>query len=89
MEIEYRYTKQVFKFFIKHKEVENKFKENIKELLRGNNNIDIKMLKGMKDIMRMRIQDYRIIYKVENGDIIVIIDVVMAGNRGEIYKKLK
>ena len=81
MEIEYRYTKQVFKFFIKHKEVENK--------LRGNNNIDIKMLKGMKDIMRMRIQDYRIIYKVENGDIIVIIDVVMAGNRGEIYKKLK
>lgn len=42
----------------------------------------------MKDIMRMRIQDYRVIYKVENGDI-VIINVVMAGNRGEIYKKLK
>ncbi|MCB8564521.1 type II toxin-antitoxin system RelE family toxin [Fusobacterium ulcerans] len=88
MEIEYRYTKQVFKFFIKHQEVENKFKENIKAVLRGDNNIDIKMLKGMKDIMRMRIQDYRVIYKVENGDI-VIIDVVMAGNRGEIYKKLK
>lgn len=88
MEIEYRYTKQVFKFFIKHQEVENKFKENIKAVLRGDNNIDIKMLKGMKDIMRMRIQDYRVIYKIENGDI-VIIDVVMAGNRGEIYKKLK
>ncbi|GAA6326305.1 hypothetical protein F350042L8_34030 [Fusobacterium ulcerans] len=88
MEIEYRYTKQVFKFFVKHKEVESKFKENIKAALRGDNNIDIKMLKGMKDIMRMRIQDYRVIYKVENGDI-VIIDVVMAGNRGEIYKKLK
>ena len=88
MEIEYKYTKQVLKFFIKHQDIENKFKENIKELLRGNNNIDIKMLKGMKDIMRMRIQDYRIIYKVENGDI-VIIDVIMAGNRGEIYKKLK
>lgn len=88
MEIEYRYTKQVLKFFIKHQEVENKFKENIKTLLEGNTNINIKMLKGMKDIMRMRIQAYRVIYKVENGEI-VIIDVLMAGNRGEIYKKLK
>lgn len=88
MEIEYRYTKQVFKFFVKHKEVESKFKENIKAVLKGDSNIDIKMLKSMKDIMRMRIQNYRVIYKVENGDI-VIIDVVMAGNRGEIYIKLK
>ena len=60
------------------------FKKNI---INENQNTDIKALKGFKGLLRMRIKDYRIIFKVVNGQI-VIIEVLLAGNRGEIYKKL-
>lgn len=46
---------------------------------------DIKKLKGHQDLLRMRVGDYRIIYTVDNGKLIVcIVDV---GNRGDIYKR--
>lgn len=49
------------------------------------NGEDIKKLKGYSDLLRLRIGDYRIIYKIDNGKyIILVIDV---GNRGDIYKK--
>lgn len=85
--INYRYSKQAEKFFKTHQNIKEKFKRNIESVyLLNNKNVDIKLLKGSKDILRMRINDYRIIYRVEeNGTI--IIDVVLAGNRGEIYKK--
>lgn len=46
---------------------------------------DIKKLKGYSDLLRLRVGDYRIIYSVDNGELIVYI--VDAGNRGEIYNK--
>ncbi len=45
---------------------------------------DIKQLKGYNEYFRLRIGDYRIIYRVEN-DILTVI-VTDAGNRGQIYK---
>lgn len=46
---------------------------------------DIKKLKGHQNLLRLRVGDYRIIYSVDNGELIIyIIDV---GNRGEIYNK--
>lgn len=49
------------------------------------NGEDIKRLKGHGDLLRLRVGPYRIIYSVDNGQLIVyIIDV---GNRGEIYKR--
>ena len=49
------------------------------------NGEDIKRLKGYSDLLRLRVGDYRIIYTVDNGKLIIyVIDV---GNRGEIYKK--
>jgi len=46
---------------------------------------DIKRLRGHQDLLRMRVGDYRIIYTVDNGKLIVcIIDI---GNRGDIYKR--
>lgn len=46
---------------------------------------DIKRLRGHQDLLRMRVGDYRIIYTVDNGKLIVcIIDI---GNRGNIYKR--
>lgn len=46
---------------------------------------DIKKLKGHEGLMRLRVGDYRIIYRVDNGRLVVL--VVDAGNRGEIYKR--
>lgn len=49
------------------------------------NGEDIKKLKGHTDLLRLRVGDYRIIYTVDNGELIVF--VIDAGNRGEIYNK--
>ena len=48
---------------------------------------DIKQLKGKKNkgLLRLRVVDYRIIYSVDDGKLIVY--VIDAGNRGEIYNK--
>ena len=49
------------------------------------NGEDIKKLKGYSDLLRLRVGDYRIIYSIDNGQLIIyVIDI---GNRGEIYKK--
>lgn len=51
------------------------------------NGEDIKRLKGENNrgLFRLRVGDYRIIYSVDNGELIVY--VIDAGNRGEIYKR--
>ena len=45
---------------------------------------DIKKLQGYSNLYRLRIGDYRVIYQMENGNI--IIDAVLP--RGEAYKRL-
>ena len=48
---------------------------------------DIKQLKGQKSrgMFRLRVGDYRIIYTVDDGQLVVcIVDV---GNRGQIYNR--
>lgn len=49
------------------------------------NGEDIKRLKGHSNLLRLRVGDYRIIYTVDNGELVVI--VIDAGNRGEIYNQ--
>ena len=46
---------------------------------------DRKQMKGHPDFFRLRVGDYRIIYTVDNGQLIV--RVVDAGNRGQIYNR--
>lgn len=48
------------------------------------NGEDIKKLKGYTDLLRLRVGDYRIIYTVNHGELVVI--VIDAGNRGQIYR---
>lgn len=45
---------------------------------------DIKKMQGSADYYRLRVGDYRIIYTVDHGELVVC--VVAAGNRGDIYK---
>ena len=46
---------------------------------------DIKKLKGHADLLRLRVGEYRIIYTVDNGQLVVY--VIDAGNRGQIYSQ--
>ena len=46
---------------------------------------DIKRLKGHDNFLRLRVGDYRILYTVDNGELIVY--VIDAGNRGQIYNR--
>lgn len=46
---------------------------------------DIKAMQGHKNLYRLRIGSYRIIYTVDNG--ILTVYVLEIGNRGDIYKQ--
>jgi mRNA interferase RelE/StbE len=49
------------------------------------NGEDIKTLKGHTNLFRLRVGDYRIIYTIDNGELVIcVIDV---GNRGDVYKR--
>lgn len=49
------------------------------------NGEDIKRIKGHSDLLRLRVGEYRIIYSVDNGELVVY--VIDADNRGDIYKR--
>lgn len=49
------------------------------------NGEDIKKLKGHSDLLRLRGGEYRIVYTVDNGKLMIL--VIDAGNRGEIYNR--
>ena len=46
---------------------------------------DIKRLETNTELYRLRVGPYRIIYTVDNGRLVIC--VVDAGNRGDIYKR--
>lgn len=46
---------------------------------------DIKPLRANSDLLRLRVGDYRIVYSVDNGQLVVY--VIDADNRGQIYNK--
>lgn len=47
---------------------------------------DIKQLEGHKDRYRLRIGDYRLIYEISDGQLIIL--VVGVGHRREIYRAM-
>lgn len=94
----YAFSMEATKFFKKHPEVFLKFKENIKKLINGDRNIDIKIYQGKIKIpsetfekvrtLRMRIRDFRVVFmlKAENEELKIYIFVVKADSRGDVYK---
>lgn len=49
------------------------------------NGSDIKPLKGHDGLLRLRVGSYRIIYTVDNGELIVY--VIDANNLGQVYSR--
>ena len=84
------YTKAAEKFFRVHEDIRNEYEEAIRELMIGENpeKVDVKRIKGKRnDYFRIRIGGYRVIYAIINGKIVVI-NTLLAGPRGDIYKKV-
>ena len=90
MTYEIQYTKAADKFFKNHEDIRNEYENAIKELLVGEHpeKIDNKRIKGKRnDYYRIRIGNYRIVYAIINGKIVVV-STIIAGARGDIYKKM-
>ena len=84
------YTKEADRFFRTHEHVREKYKNAVRELMTGDHpeSIDVKRIQGKRnDYFRIRIGDFRVIYAIINGKIIVI-NTLMAGSRGDIYTKI-
>ncbi|NUJ98136.1 type II toxin-antitoxin system RelE/ParE family toxin [Candidatus Gracilibacteria bacterium] len=83
--------KTVQKFLLKHKgeELIDKFERAIRILALDpyENNLDIKVLVGLPNSYRLRIGDFRFIYEIIEKNL--VISFFDAGNRGDIYKKIK
>ena len=85
-----RYTKVAEKFFKAHEDVRDQYEAAIRELLIGDHpeKVDIKKIKGKRnDYYRIRLGDYRVVYALINGTIVVV-NTILAGARGDVYKKM-
>lgn len=76
--MEIRYTKQAFKYLDKlHKPKREQIRAAISKIPEGN----IIKMKGREDIYRLRVNDYRVLFSIEND----IIYVHKVKSRGDIY----
>ena len=74
-------TKKAEKFIKRQdKDTQKRIIKSIVELPKG----DIKKLKGMDEVYRLRVGDLRVLF--EKNDKELIIFVIDVGNRGQIYK---
>ena len=90
-DIDFRYRKDAKKFFLKHEDIHEEFKADILKILNKDHpeQVNFKELHGaLKGYSRIAINGYRIIYRVERDEIVVVI-VAHAGSRGDIYKRFQ
>lgn len=82
-----KYDKKALKFMKENRLVGLKFYEAFTEISKDPKIIslyDIKNLKGVKDIKRLRIGSYRALFKIVNNELVIL--VIDIGSRGDIYK---
>lgn len=86
------FHKDAKKFMKQHKEIGLKFFKAFTELAENKDNFNkyqIKKLEGMKikDVFRLRIGDYRAIFRVIDEEIVIFVFAI--DSRGGIYKEIK
>lgn len=83
-------NKKALKFLQSRSTFEKKIIKQKLTLLRENPNshelLDVKKLKDKGEYYRLRIGKMRIVYQILNEKLIIL--VINAGNRGDIYKNL-
>lgn len=87
---EIQYTKAAEKFLKTHEEIREQFEGAMKELLVGEHpeKVDVKRIRGKRnDYYRMKLGEYRVVYALINGKIVVV-NTLLAGVRGNVYKKM-
>ena len=87
---EIQYTKAADKFLKLHEDVRQQYEQDIVKLMTNDHpeDVDVKRIKGKNTIYyRIRIGAYRVVYTLVAGKIIVV-STVLAGNRGDVYKKM-
>lgn len=88
LNLKFKFRKKSQKFFKNNKTIKEKFIKNIISKMSGNKNIDIKRLKGHPKLYRMRINSYRVIFKIFFSESSIIISVLDANTRSNIYKNI-
>lgn len=87
---EIQYTKAADKFLKNHEEIREQYKAAIRELLVGDHpeKVDVKRIRGKRNhYYRIRLGNYRVVYAIINNKIVVI-NTILAGARGDVYKKM-
>ena len=87
---EIQYTKAADKFLKTHEDVRTQYEDAIRELMIGDHpeKVDVKRIRGKhNDYFRIRLGGIRVVYTVINGKIVVI-TTLLAGPRGDVYKKM-
>ena len=87
---EIEYTRAAERFFRAHENVRDQYEDAIRELLTGEHpeKINVKRIKGKRnEYYRIRLGEWRVIYGIVNGKIVVI-TTLLAGSRGDVYKKM-
>ena len=86
--LQFNYSKKARSFFGKHEDIRDIFEDNIENYyLHGQTDgSDKKKKSGSSKWIRMRIDTYRVIYSIVKNRLIIV-EIMLAGNRGEIYKQ--
>ncbi len=86
-----QYTRVADKFFTSHEDVREEYENALKELITGEHpeSVDVKSIKGKRgEYYRIRLGNYRVVYAIIDG-VIVVITTLLAGPRGDVYKKMQ
>lgn len=70
------------------KNTQKKIINKLNKYLEYPSNVDIKILKGHKDVMRIREGDYRIICRLNKNFEIEILEILRIQHRREVYRDL-
>ena len=86
-----KYSKSAEKFIKKNKAIGIRFFKAFEDIAQNNGNVksyDVKKYysKTYDDILRLRIGDYRAIFRIIDNELLVYVFDI--GSRGDIYKKL-
>lgn len=87
MSYEIEFTRAALKSFDKlQTRDQRRISEALDELERDPRHVNTRKITGSEDLFRVRAGDYRIVYRIEDEELIVLI--VRLGHRREVYRGL-